>query len=63
VLVTDDTIRNAQDLLWETPHLVGEPGGVRGAGRRAAREYSPEPDEIVTIVISGANTTAVDFGR
>lgn len=63
VLVTDDAIRHAQDLLWETLRLVGEPGGCAALAAMLSGEYSPGPDEIVTIVISGANTTAVDFGR
>jgi threonine dehydratase len=63
VLVTDDAIRNAQDLLWQTLRLVGEPGGCAALAAVLSGEYSPGPDEIVTIVISGANTTAVDFGR
>lgn len=63
VLVTDDAIRNAQDLLWETLRLVGEPGGCAALAAVLSGEYSPGPDEIVTVVISGANTTAVDFGR
>lgn len=63
VLVTDDAIRNAQDLLWETLRLVGEPGGCAALAAVLSGEYSPGPDETVTVVISGANTTAVDFGR
>jgi threonine dehydratase len=63
VLVTDDAIRNAQDLLWQTLRLVGEPGGCAALAAVLSGEYSPGPDEIVTIVISGANTTAVDLGR
>jgi threonine dehydratase len=63
VLVTDDAIRNAQDLLWQTLRLVGEPGGCAALAAVLSGEYSPGPGEIVTIVISGANTTAVDFGR
>jgi threonine dehydratase len=63
VLVTDDAIRNAQDLLWETLRLVGEPGGCAALAAVLSGEYSPGPGEMVTIVISGANTTAVDFGR
>src|ERR1035437_230802 len=62
VLVSDDAIRHAQDLLWETLRLVGEPGGCAALAAVLSGQYSPAPDEIVTIVISGANTTAVDFG-
>jgi threonine dehydratase len=63
LLVSDDAIRRAQDLLWETLRLVGEPGGCAALAAVLSGEYSPGPDEIVTVVISGANTTAVDFSR
>jgi len=63
LLVSDDAIRRAQDLLWETLRLVGEPGGCAALAAVLSGEYSPGPDEIITVVISGANTTAVDFGR
>jgi threonine dehydratase len=63
VLVSDDAIRSAQELLWETLRLVGEPGGCAALAAVLSGGYSPGPDEIVTVVISGANTTAVDFGR
>jgi threonine dehydratase len=62
VLVSDDAIRGAQDLLWETLRLVGEPGGCAALAAVLSGGYCPGPDEIVTVVISGANTTAVDFG-
>jgi threonine dehydratase len=29
----------------------------------ASGRYQPGPDETVAVIISGANTTAVDFGR
>jgi threonine dehydratase len=63
LLVSDDAIHGAQDLLWETLRLVGEPGGCAALAAVLSGGYSPGPDEIVTVVISGANTTAVDFGR
>ena len=63
ILVSDDAIRGAQELLWETLRLVAEPGGCAALAAVLSGQYSPGPDEIVTIVISGANTTAVDFGR
>jgi threonine dehydratase len=63
VLVTDEDILRAQDLLWERLRLVAEPGGCAALAALLAGRYSPGPEETVAVVISGANTTAVDFRR
>jgi threonine dehydratase len=63
LLVSDDAIRHAQDMLWETLRLVAEPGGCAALAAVVSGEYSPAPGEVIAVVISGANTTAVDFGR
>ena len=62
VLVTDDAIRQAQQLLWATLRVVAEPGGCAALAALASGVYQPAPAETVAVVISGANTTAVDFG-
>ena len=61
VLVTDDAIRNAQQALWETVRLVAEPGGSAAFSALLSGAYQPQPNERVGVVISGANTTAVNF--
>jgi threonine dehydratase len=61
VLVTDDAIRNAQKALWETVRLVAEPGGSAAFSALLSGAYQPQPGERVGVVISGANTTAVNF--
>jgi threonine dehydratase len=63
VLVDDDAIRAAQLLLWELLRLVVEPGGVAAFAALVDGRYEPAPDEVVAVVLSGANTTAVDFSR
>ena len=63
VLVTDEDIAAAQELLWDRLRLVAEPGGCAALAALLAGGYSPRPDETVAVVISGANTTAVDFSR
>jgi threonine dehydratase len=63
VLVTDDAIRRAQQALWETTRLVAEPGGAAALGALVSGAYVPEAGERVGVVVSGANTTAVDFSR
>jgi threonine dehydratase len=63
VLVTDEAIRQAQRALWETLRIVAEPGGSAAFAALLSRKYVPEPGEHVAIVISGANTTAVNFDQ
>lgn len=63
LLVDDDAIRAAQRLLWDRLRLVVEPGGCAGLAALISGRYVPEPDEVVAVVLSGANTTAVDFDR
>jgi threonine dehydratase len=43
--------------------LVLEPGGCAALGALVAGAYVPAPDETVAVVLSGANTTSVDFDR
>ena len=63
VLVSDEDIVAAQKLLWDRLRLVAEPGGCAALAALLTGGYSPGPDETVAVVISGANTTAVDFSR
>jgi threonine dehydratase len=63
VLVEDDAIRLAQIRLWDTLRLVAEPGATAPLAALISGRYRPEPNERVGVLISGANTTAVDFAR
>jgi threonine dehydratase len=63
LLVSDAEIGSAQELLWDRLRLVGEPGGCTALAAVLAGRYTPGPDDQVAVVLSGANTTAVDFGR
>jgi threonine dehydratase len=63
VLVEDDAIRAAQAALWNTLRVVAEPGGVAAFAALLSRRYEPSPGERVGVVLSGGNTTAVDFSR
>jgi threonine dehydratase len=62
VLVTDDAIRMAQRTLWEGLRLVVEPGGCTAFAALVSGAYRPADGERVGVVVSGANTTAVNFG-
>jgi threonine dehydratase len=61
--VSDDAILTTQRLLWERLRIVAEPGGCAGLAALVYGAYSPAEGEHVAVVLSGANTTAVDFGR
>ena len=61
VLVSDDAIRQAQQALWSSARLVAEPGGAAAFAALLSRQHVPAPGERVGVVISGGNTTAVDF--
>ena len=63
VLVTDGSIRNAQEALWSTARVVAEPGGAAALAAVLSGRYRPEPGERVGIVVSGGNTVAVGFDR
>ena len=62
VLVSEDAIRQAQELLWDRLRLVAEPGGCAALAALTSGAYQAAPGETVAVVISGANTTAVGFG-
>ena len=61
VLVTDDAIRQAQEALWSVLRLVVEPGGAAAFAALHGGAYQPDPAERVGVILSGANTTAVDM--
>ena len=63
VLVTDVAIRDAQEALWSTARLVAEPGGAAALAAVLSGAYVAAPGERVGVLVTGGNTTAVDFGR
>ena len=63
VLVSDEEIRQGQEAIWSTLRIVAEPGGAAALAAVLAGRYRPEPGERVGVVVSGGNTTAVDFDR
>ena len=63
LLVSDAAIRRAQDALWETLRIVAEPGGAAAFSAVLSGVHVPGPGEGVGVVVSGGNTTAVDFDR
>lgn len=63
VLVEDEAIKNSQQALWDALRIVAEPGGAAAFAALLSGKYIPQKDERVAIVISGGNTTAVEFNR
>ena len=61
-LVTDAAIRGAQEALWQTTRIAAEPGGAAPLAALLSGVYVPAPGERVGVVVSGGNSTAVDFG-
>jgi threonine dehydratase len=62
LLVGDADIRRAQESLWATVRVVAEPGGAAALAGVLSGAYVPGAGERVGVVVSGGNTTAVDFG-
>src|ERR1700758_735621 len=62
VLVADDEIKRAQLVLWETLRVVAEPGGAAAFAALLSGRYQLRPAEHVGVLLSGGNTTAVNFG-
>jgi threonine dehydratase len=63
VLVSDQAIREAQETLWSVARIVAEPGAAAPLAALLCQAYRPQPGERVGVVVSGGNTTAVDFGE
>jgi threonine dehydratase len=63
VLVTDDAIGQAQLALWRTFRVVTEPGGAAALSALTSGAYQARSAERVGVIVSGGNTTAVDFAR
>ncbi len=59
ILVDDEEIVAAQQRLWDVARVIAEPGGAAAAAGLLSGLYTPDPDEHVGILVSGANTDAV----
>jgi threonine dehydratase len=63
LLVSDAAIRRAQETLWGAVRIVAEPGGAAAFAALFSGVYRPAAGERVGVVVSGGNSTAVDFAR
>ena len=55
LLVEDDEIVRAQDVLWEVFRLVLEPGGAAAFAALLSGRYQPSTGEHVVVVLCGGN--------
>jgi threonine dehydratase len=56
VLVTDESIANAQRVLWEQTRLIAEPGGATALAALLSGRFVPPEGARVGVVICGGNT-------
>lgn len=63
LLVTDEEIRAAQQLLWKEQRVAAEPGGAAALAALLSRKYQPVTTERVGVLVCGGNTDAVDFAK
>jgi threonine dehydratase len=63
VLVSDEAIIQAQQALWSVLRIVAEPGGAAAVAALMSHGYRPAPGERIGVLISGGNTTGVNFGK
>jgi threonine dehydratase len=61
VLVSDESIQQAQKALWKVLRIVAEPGGAAAFAALLSGRYQPHPGQRVGVLVCGGNTTAVDF--
>lgn len=55
VLVSDESIRAAQRMLWRDLRIVAEPGGATATAALLSGAYRPSPGERIGVVICGGN--------
>jgi threonine dehydratase len=55
ILVEDDEIVRAQNVLWDAFRIVVEPGGAAAFAALLSGRYTPSTEEHVAVVLCGAN--------
>ena len=63
LLVSDDEIQKAQQVLWKEMRIAPEPGGAATFAALLSKKYRPAGTERVGILVCGGNTDAVDFAK
>jgi len=55
ILVSDDEIREAQNVLWRTLRVLAEPGGAAALAALLSGKYNPSAGERVGVLVCGGN--------
>lgn len=63
VLVTDDDIVEARQILWDHRRIAVEHGAAAALAALTSGAYEPEPGERTVVVLCGANTDPGDLVR
>lgn len=63
ILVSDESIQQAQQALWSELRIAAEPGGAASFAPLVSRLYLPQQGERIGVVVCGGNTSVVDFAR
>jgi threonine dehydratase len=63
ILVSDDSIHEAQKTLWKVLRVAAEPGGAAAFAALSSGRYQPAAGERVGVLVCGGNTAGVDFSR
>ncbi len=63
VVVPDEAIVRARQLLWDDVGIVVEHGGATAMAALTSGRYQPRPDEKVVVVVCGSNTDPSDLVR
>lgn len=61
VLVSEDSIVKAQQLLWDEWRIVAEPAGVVPIAALISKRYVPQPGEKIGMLICGGNANLLNF--
>jgi threonine dehydratase len=56
VLVPDDAIATAQQLIWDRLRLIAEPGGATALAALVCGAFVPPAGARVGVLVCGANT-------
>src|SRR5262249_48461167 len=61
VLVSDESIAEAQRALWSTLRVAAEPGGAAPMAALLSGRFQPRAGSRIGVIVSGGNTSAVNF--
>jgi threonine dehydratase len=63
VLVTEDAILSARQVLWDELRVAAETGGVTALAALISGVYRPAARERVAVIVCGGNTDPRDLNH